>query len=122
VSAPSEGRYDTVKKYEAIYIMDPALPDEDQTAMMERLQRLIADQGGTVDKVDKWERRRLAYEIKGRREGVYVVMNFTGAPACARELERVMGLADNVLRGMIVGVEEKTTKEKPKTEEVAVAS
>jgi small subunit ribosomal protein S6 len=111
-----------VQKYEAVYIMDPALAEEDQTAMTERLQRVIADQGGTVDAVDKWERRRLAYEIKGRREGMYVVINFTGSSACARELERVMRLADNVLRAMIVGVEEKPTKEKPKTEEVAVAS
>jgi small subunit ribosomal protein S6 len=116
----SEGRYDTVKKYEAIYIMDPALPEEEQTAMTERLQRVIVDQGGTVDAVDKWERRRLAYEIKGRREGMYVVLTFTGTPACASELERVMRLADNVLRGMIVGVEEKS--EKPKAAEMAVTS
>jgi small subunit ribosomal protein S6 len=100
--------------------MDPALTEEDQTAMTERLQRIIGEQGGTVDAIDKWERRRLAYEIKGRREGMYVVITFTGTSACASELERVMRLADNVLRGMIVGVEEKTGK--PKTAEVAVAS
>lgn len=109
-----------MKKYEGIYIMDAALAEEDQTAMTERLQRVITDQGGTVDSVDKWERRRLAYEIKGRREGVYVVINFSGTPACASELERVMRLADNVLRGMIVGIEEKPAK--AKTGQMAVAS
>jgi len=119
----SEGRTNAVRKYEAIYIMDPALPEEEQTAMTERLQRVIADQGGTVDAVDRWERRRLAYEIKGRREGMYVVLNFTGTSACASELERVMRLADNVLRHMIVGVEEKREKmETPKTAEMAVTS
>jgi small subunit ribosomal protein S6 len=105
----SEGRFETVRKYEAVYIMDAALPEEEQTALTERLQRVLTEQGGTVDAVDKWERRRLAYEVKGKREGNYVVLTFSGQPAVAAELDRVMGLADSVLRHLVVAVEEKKT-------------
>lgn len=118
----------SVQKYEVIYIIDPALPEEEQTALIERWQRLVTDQGGTVDAVDKWERRRLAYEIKGKREGIYVVMNFSAESPVATELDRLLRLTDSVIRHMIVGVEEKKTKkqvvkETAETEpEVAVTS
>jgi small subunit ribosomal protein S6 len=60
-----------------------------------------------VDAVDKWERRRLAYEVKGRREGVYVVMNFSGEPSTEAELGRVMGISDDILRHLIVRTDQK---------------
>jgi small subunit ribosomal protein S6 len=57
--------------------------------------------------VDKWERRKLAYEVKGRREGIYLVMNFTGTPATEAELTRVLGITENVLRHIIVRTDTK---------------
>jgi small subunit ribosomal protein S6 len=91
-----------MRKYECTYIMDPALSDEDQDALIERFRNLVGQNSGTVDAADKWERRRLAYEVKGRREGVYVVMNFTGEPATEAELGRVLGITDAILRHLIV--------------------
>ena len=91
-----------MRKYECTYIMDPTLADEDQEPLIERFKTLVGDNGGTVDAVDKWERRRLAYEVKGKREGIYVVMNFGGEPSTEAELGRVLGITDGVLRHIIV--------------------
>lgn len=104
-----------MRKYEVTYIIDATLADEQQTALIERFQRLIGEQGGTVDGVDKWDRRRLAYEVKGKREGIYVVMTFNGSSAAESELERVLGLTDNVLRHLVVRVEEKKAKQQKAT-------
>jgi small subunit ribosomal protein S6 len=111
-----------VRKYETTYIIDSTLADEDQTALIDRFQRLVAEQGGTVDGVDKWERRRLAYEVKGKREGIYVVMNFTGPSTAEAELQRVLRLTDNVLRHIVVRVDEKTTKGPVRAEPAPVPS
>jgi len=91
-----------MRKYECTYIMDPTLSDEDQDAVIERFRNLIGQNSGTVDTAEKWERRRLAYEVKGKREGVYVVMNFTGEPATEAELGRVLGISDAILRHLII--------------------
>ncbi len=91
-----------MRKYECAYILDPGLSEEEQEPLVERFKTLIADNGGAVDAVDKWERRRLAYEIKGKREGVYVIMNFAGEPATEAELGRVLGITEGVLRHMVV--------------------
>lgn len=91
-----------MRKYECAYILDPTLADEDQEPLIERFKTLVGDNGGAVDAVDKWERRRLAYEVKGKREGVYVFMNFGGEPSTEAELGRVLGITDGVLRHMIV--------------------
>ena len=69
---------------------------------MERFKTLVAENGGTVEGVDKWERRRLAYEVKGKREGIYVVMNFSGEPAAEAELGRVLGITEGILRHIVV--------------------
>lgn len=91
-----------MRKYECTYIMDPGLSDEEQQPLMERFQTLVSDNGGAVENVDKWEKRRLAYEVKGKREGVYVVMNFDGEPRTEAELGRILGITDGVLRHIIV--------------------
>jgi small subunit ribosomal protein S6 len=96
-----------MRKYECTYILDPGLADEDQEPFIERFKTLVGDNGGTVDNVDKWERRRLAYEVKGKREGIYVVMNFTGEPSTEAELARVLGITDGVLRHIVVRTDTK---------------
>jgi small subunit ribosomal protein S6 len=96
-----------MRKYECTYILDPGLADEQQEPMIDRFKTLVSENGGTVDAVDKWERRRLAYEVKGKREGVYVVMNFSGEPSTEAELGRVLGIADGVLRHMIIRTDQK---------------
>lgn len=96
-----------MRQYEAVYILDPALEDAQQNALVERFQTLVGDNGGSVQHIDRWERRRLAYEIKGRREGFYIVMNFQGESATEAELARVFKITDGVLRHMIVRMDER---------------
>ncbi len=97
-----------MRQYEAMYILDPGLEEARQTALVDRFRDLVIAQGATVELVDRWERRRLAYEVKGRREGYYVVMNFTGGPAAQAELNRVFGITDGVIRAMITKMDERT--------------
>jgi len=96
-----------MRQYELVYILDPQLDDAQQTALVERFQTLIGDNGGEIQLVDRWERRRMAYEIQGRREGYYVVVNFRGTTATEAELSRVLGITDGILRHMIVRMDER---------------
>ena len=96
-----------MRQYETVYILDPTLEEEQQNALVERFQTLVGAQGGEIQHLDRWERRRLAYEIKGRREGYYVVMNFRGEPAVETELDRVFGITDGVLRHLIVRMDDR---------------
>jgi small subunit ribosomal protein S6 len=96
-----------MRQYESVYIIDPQLEEDQQNALVERFQTLVGDNGGNVQLVDRWERRRMAYEIKGRREGYYVVMNFQGTQATEAELDRVFGITDGILRSMIVRLDDR---------------
>jgi len=96
-----------MRKYECTYILDPGLADEQQEPIIDRFKTLGGENGGTVDAVDKWERRRLAYEVKGKREGVYVVMNFSGEPSTEAELGRVLGISEGILRHLIIRTDQK---------------
>lgn len=91
-----------VRPYEALYIVDPELSDEDVTTITEKYKGVIEGQGGEVESINRWEKRRLAYEVKGRFEGIYVLMNFMGETAVENELDRVMRISDDVLRHIIV--------------------
>ena len=70
--------------------------------VIEKYLSVVASSDGSVDKVDIWGRRRLAYEIKKRAEGIYAVVNFTATPATAQELDRQLGLNESVLRTKIL--------------------
>jgi len=96
-----------MRQYEVVYIMDPMLEEAQQSALVERFRTLVETQGAEVQHVDRWERRRLAFEVKGRREGFYVVMNFQGEPAAEKELDRVLGITDGIIRHMIVRLDER---------------
>ena len=91
-----------MRKYEATYILDPSLGDEVVTGMVDKFQQTVTGQGGEVADVKNWGRRRLAYDVKGRGEGVYVTMRFDSQTDVAAELRRQLGLADEVLRSIIV--------------------
>ena len=96
---------DFVRKYEVIFIVKPM--EEDATnAVIEKFSNLIQNNGGTIDKEDRWGKKRLAYEIKDCTEGFYCLFNVTCEPACVAECERVMKITDDVLKHMIVKSEE----------------
>lgn len=104
------------RPYEAIYIVDPDLGEEQVNGIADRYKSLVETNGGTVEKIDVWERRKLAYAIKGRTEGIYVVMQFTGFPAVEAELRRIFQISEDQLRAMIVKPEEGATSAPPASE------
>jgi len=93
-----------LRHYEAMYIVDAELTDEQLDPIMEKYKKVVADMGGTVGETGKWEqgRRRLAYEINRRREGLYVLMNFEANADVPLELDRVFRISDDVFRHIIV--------------------
>lgn len=96
-----------MRQYEVMYILQPTLSAEEQTAVVDRFSELISSMGGTVEQVDRWERRQLAYELKGAHEGYYVVVKFQGDPTLETEMDRQMKLTEPILRHMILRRDEK---------------
>ena len=90
-----------MNKYEVMFIVKPA-EEEATNAVIEKVEALIARVGGTVEKVDRWGKRRLAYAVKKFTDGFYVLINFEGAPAEIKEIDRVLKINDEVLRHLIV--------------------
>ncbi|MBE3577841.1 MAG: 30S ribosomal protein S6 [Limnochordales bacterium] len=85
-------------------IFDPSKVDGDEAVarMLDRIQGIVTGDGGKVTNIDRWGRRRLAYEIGGSTEGYYVVIQFEAEPKTAAELGRILRITDGVLRHMIV--------------------
>ena len=91
-----------MKAYELLYIIRPDLDEEATTALIDRLSGLVASNGGDNLTVEKWGKRRLAYEIEDYKEGQYVLMNFEGEGRTSQEIERVMKISDDVIRFLTV--------------------
>lgn len=91
-----------MRKYEVVFVHRPDLDEEKSAALIERFKNLIENHGGEVIKIDKWGKRRLAYEVKDLREGVYIIVHMNAEPTVATELDRVFKITDEVLRHIIV--------------------
>ena len=91
-----------MNNYELLYIIDNSIDDEAKEAVIARLSGIVTNDGGTVESVDKWGTKKLAYPIDYKTEGYYVLMNFAAGSEVPAELERVMKITDSVLRFMIV--------------------
>lgn len=89
------------RKYESVYILNPAIGEEAINATAEKIQALI-ESSSTIEKVDVWGRRRLAYEINDQKEGYYVLITFSAEAEFPKELERVLKITDGVMRYMVV--------------------
>ena len=99
MTAKTEGGWViSMRQYELMVILDPETEERTVATSLDKFLKVITTDGGTVDNVDIWGRRRLAYEIKKRGEGIYAVVNFTCEPATAKELDRQLGLNESVLR------------------------
>ena len=90
-----------INSYETILIVNSALGEEAVAGLVEKFKTLIAE-NGTVESVDEWGKRRLAYPINDLTEGFYVLINFTSEPAFPAELDRVYKITDGILRSIIV--------------------
>lgn len=87
-----------MRQYEMMIILDPALEERTIGATLDKMLGVVTKDGGSVDKVDIWGRRRLAYEIKKKAEGIYAVVSMTAESATAKELDRQLRLNESVLR------------------------
>lgn len=116
-----------MKPYEMILIYDPLLTDEALEAEIKKTEETIQKFGGKVLGVDKWGRRKLAYLIKKKREGVFAVFNFQGNSKMVSELDRTLKIYEPILRHMMVRQElplpqaKEETKIAPKEESKTVA-
>ncbi|SHF43958.1 30S ribosomal protein S6 [Desulforamulus putei] len=95
-----------MRNYEVMYIIKPEVEEEKVTALVEKFKALVEERGAEVTKLDKWGKRRLAYEINHMKEGIYVVMQFKAEAAAAAELDRVMKINDDIIRHMITREDE----------------
>lgn len=96
-----------MRPYEILYIIKTDREEDQFEAIVEKFTALIEREGGEITKLDKWGKRKLAYEIdKKYRDGYYTLMQFKGEPGVASELNRVMGISEEILRYMITKLEE----------------
>jgi small subunit ribosomal protein S6 len=93
------------REYETVFILDPGLEEAKVNEEIERAETLIKDNGGNVDEVERWGRRRLAYEIGRKRDGVYTLIRYHAGGPAVKELERRMRLNESVLRALTVVVD-----------------
>jgi small subunit ribosomal protein S6 len=92
---------ENITKYEAFYIVKPDLADEDVQKIADRFKGVVEEQGGSVERAGKWDKRKLAYEVNGFKEGTYILMNFEAGPKVPQELNRLMRISDDVIRHRI---------------------
>ena len=95
-----------MNQYETIFIIDPNLVSESVESIIEDVQNLISGSGGEVTKVDRWGKKRLAYEVKGHKDGNYVVINFESDPQFIQRLGRYYGLTEQIIKNMTVRAED----------------
>ena len=104
-----------MNRYEMIYIIDTGLEETARKELIEKVSALIEANGGEIEKVDEtWGKRRLAYAIDYKNEGWYVLVNFKAPAELPRELERNLQINENVLRYLVVKLEEKRSAVKPR--------
>lgn len=97
-----------MRKYEMMIILSPDVDERTVAPTMEKLLKVISsEEGSVVDNVDIWGKRRLAYDINKRSEGIYVVVEMTTTPALAQELDRQLGINEDVLRTKLMRPEAK---------------
>jgi small subunit ribosomal protein S6 len=91
-----------MKAYELLFIINPTIEDELRESTMQRIDTTITSQGGLIDKVDNWGRRKLAYDIDKMSDGDYTLIDFHAEPNSIDEISRVLRITDAVRRFMIV--------------------
>jgi small subunit ribosomal protein S6 len=96
-----------MKAYELLLLLNPSLDEEANAAVLDKLQGVITADGGVVDKVEPWGKRKLAFEIEKLTEGDYTLIDFHTAPSAIAELDRVLHITDGVVRYMLVHREDR---------------
>ena len=96
-----------MRPYEVMVILEASLEEDVIRATIDRATKVLADSGASVGRVDRWGRRRFAYEVNHRTEGYYVLIEASAEPAAVSELDRMLGLADEVVRHKVVRIPDK---------------
>jgi small subunit ribosomal protein S6 len=91
-----------LRDYEIMAILDPEADEQTVAGVVDRITQILSDREGEVSNVDRWGRRKLAYEINRKSEGNYVLVVFKSDPEALAELDRVLNLADEVIRFKII--------------------
>ena len=93
--------------YEELFIVKPDAPEEEIDAFIEQIKQVIVDGGGSVDKIDKWGLRKLAYRLSKHSDGYFILMQFSTGPDAVLEVERRLRVSDLVLKFLTVRIDEK---------------
>jgi small subunit ribosomal protein S6 len=93
-------------QYELMVILTPEIDERTVAPSLDKFLKVITNDGGSIDKVDIWGKRRLAYEIQKKTEGIYAVVNFTATSAATQELDRQLNLSEQIMRTKVLRAEE----------------
>ncbi|MCA1984426.1 MAG: 30S ribosomal protein S6 [Nocardioides sp.] len=91
-----------MRAYEVVVILDPSTDERTVAPSLDKFLNVVRNDGGTVESVDVWGRRRLAYEVKKNAEGIYAIVNLTAEPATVKELDRQLTLNESILRTKVI--------------------
>ncbi len=90
-----------LNKYETLFIIDATIDEEATAGVVDKFKALI-EANGSIDNVDVWGKRKLAYPINDMNDGYYVLINFTAEPAFVAELERIYNISEDVIRSIVI--------------------
>jgi small subunit ribosomal protein S6 len=99
-----------MRVYEELFIVKPDAPEEEVNAFVDQLKTLITNGKGTIDKVDLWGVRKLAYRVSKYAEGRYILIQFSSSPEAVKEIERRLRVTDMVIKFITVRIDEKQKK------------
>ena len=102
-----------MRPYEVMVILDAGLEEDSIRPVLDRVTELVQSRGGTQGRVDRWGKRRFAYELNHRSEGYYVLIEISAEPATIAELDRMLSLADEVIRHKTIRLPEKVVGRAP---------
>jgi small subunit ribosomal protein S6 len=91
-----------MRRYEVMVILDPELEERTVEPSLDTYLNIVRKEGGTVEKVDIWGRRKLAYDVKKKSEGIYAIIDLTTEPAVVKELDRQLTLNESILRTKVI--------------------
>ena len=110
-----------MNKYELVYIIDTAVEEEARKGLVEKFNTLITNNGGEIEKVEEWGKRRLAYAIDYKTEGYYVLVNFSAGSELPLELERNLKINESIIRYQTVRILERKAGIMPRAPRVMAA-
>ncbi|WP_087973905.1 30S ribosomal protein S6 [Oceanobacillus rekensis] len=91
-----------MRKYEIMYIVRPDIEEEALTALVERFNKILTDNGAEIAKVDEKGKKRLAYEINDYRDGYYILINFSSGDEAINEFDRLAKFSDDIIRHIVI--------------------